>query len=407
MSEGLQKKSSSWKLAIACGGTGGHLFPGLAIADCLHEANHQPTLILSEKPIDRLASEDSSYPKVFLKSLGWQSGQRLRFLAFFPLRFLDCLKWMFKYRPDAVLAMGGFTSLAPTLAALLLRRPIFYHESNTIPGKAVRWLAKVASLGFVGFESAKALLSPARVVLTGTPVRREFRSLERSFCCSELGLDPEKPILLITGGSQGALGLNRKMMQALPWLHQSLPQCQVIHLCGMQEDLSSLRNAYSQAAIKALVLPFMERMELALGAATMAIARSGASFISEMAAAGCPSLLIPYPHSADEHQRVNARTLADANAALFMDEKEMTPQRLIAAIERLSADIPFREKIQENLQTFDAPDAAARISEQMVHYLNCGGFLGQDASASTLSAPSGAKPASSMLNPERSMTMMP
>ena len=107
----------------------------------------------------------------------------------------------------------------------------------------------------------------------------------------------------------------------------------------MQEDLSSLRNAYSQAAIKALVLPFMERMELALGAATMAIARSGASFISEMAAAGCPSLLIPYPHSADEHQRVNARTLADANAALFMDEKEMTPQRLIAAIERLSGDI--------------------------------------------------------------------
>ena len=85
MSEGLQKKSCSWKLAIACGGTGGHLFPGLAIADCLHEANHQPTLILSEKPIDRLASEDSSYPMVFLKSLGWQSGQRLRFLAFFPL----------------------------------------------------------------------------------------------------------------------------------------------------------------------------------------------------------------------------------------------------------------------------------------------------------------------------------
>ena len=175
----------------------------------------------------------------------------------------------------------------------------------------------------------------------------------------------------------------------------------------MQEDLSSLRNAYSQAAIKALVLPFMERMELALGAATAAIARSGASFLSEMAAAGCPSLLIPYPHSADAHQRVNARTLADANAALFMDEKEMTPQRLIAAIERLCTDVPFREKIQENLQTFDAPDAAARISEQMVHYLNCGGFLGQDASASTSSAPSGAEPASSMLNPERSMTIMP
>ena len=90
-----------------------------------------------------------------------------------------------------------------------------------------------------------------------------------------------------------------------------------------------------------------------------------------------------------------------------MDEKEKTHQRLIAAIERLSADIPFREKIQENQQTFDAPDAAARISEQMVHYLNCGGFLGQDASASTLSAPSGAKPASTMLHPERSMTMMP
>ena len=120
----------------------------------------------------------------------------------------------------------------------------------------------------------------------------------------------------------------------------------------MQEDLSSLRNAYSQAAIKALVLPFMERMELALGAATMAIARSGASFISEMAAAGCPSLLIPYPHSADEHQRVNARTLADANAAL-MDEKEMTPQRLIAAIERLSA-ISLSGKDPRKSQTFDA-----------------------------------------------------
>lgn len=369
MSLARGKSPHPLQIAIACGGTGGHLFPGLAIADLLESWGHQAILILSEKAIDRQAADRVPHECMAFRSLGWQAGQRIRFLLLFPLILMKCMVWMLRRKPDAILAMGGFTSLAPCLAACLLRKPVFFHESNAIPGRAIRYLSKISRMGFVGFESALQALGPGSFMVSGTPVRRELRSLDRSECCQQLGLDASKPIILITGGSQGAMGVNQQVVQALPEISRRLAEAQFIHLCGMHEDIEKLRFAYTQAGFKALVFPFLEQMELALGAATVAVGRSGASFIAEIVALGLPTLLIPFPHSADAHQQANAQTMAQSGAAFTIEEAFMTPTLLTDALCQLASDQQLRHAMAQRLKHFDTPESAACILEHILHRL--------------------------------------
>ncbi len=200
------------KLAIACGGTGGHLFPGVAVADMLRDMGHQALLILSDKQVDREAADAVDHPAVTLPSAAWQSGSKLKFVGKLGKGLLTCRSIYRRHQPDAVMAMGGFTSLAPVMMARMQRLPVFLHESNTIAGRAVRKLASSAHLGFLGFECAKESFSGLKCRVTGTPVRESLRNLNRDQCHRELGFQPGHPLLLVTGGSQGALGINRCVM---------------------------------------------------------------------------------------------------------------------------------------------------------------------------------------------------
>ncbi|MFO1512461.1 MAG: UDP-N-acetylglucosamine--N-acetylmuramyl-(pentapeptide) pyrophosphoryl-undecaprenol N-acetylglucosamine transferase [Verrucomicrobiota bacterium] len=206
-------------VALACGGTGGHLFPGLAVADQLLARDCSVTVLVSPKEVDQQAVKAArGFEVVTLPAVALQRGSRLAFLRGFWQSWRASRKLFATRRPDAVLAMGGFTSAPPVLAARSQRAKTFLHESNTIPGRANRWLAHGVDCAFVGFPQTESRLAAREVIVTGTPVRPQFQSRDAAACRTALGLDPVRPVVLVTGGSQGASGLNQMILDTLPTL---------------------------------------------------------------------------------------------------------------------------------------------------------------------------------------------
>jgi UDP-N-acetylglucosamine--N-acetylmuramyl-(pentapeptide) pyrophosphoryl-undecaprenol N-acetylglucosamine transferase len=267
--------------------------------------------------------------------------------------------------PAAVLAMGGFTSAPPILAGRRLGARTFLHESNSIPGRANRWLSHVVDRGFVGFPSAATRLRRCGATVTGTPVRPEFRPGEVAACRSALGLDPARPVLLVMGGSQGAGGINELVMNSLPTLARVAPEWQWFHLTGSSQA-EKVKHAYADNGFKAVVHPFFADMALALGAATAAISRAGASSLAELAAMRVPAVLIPYPTATDNHQFYNAHAFAITGAARLLEQREGTPEALARGLMDFMADTDARERTRQALSQWHAPQAARQIAEAML-----------------------------------------
>ena len=359
-------------IALACGGTGGHLFPGLAIGQEFLHRGCDVLLLVSPKEVDQQGVKSATGMEVAtLPAVGFSRAQRLQFFEGFWKSFLAA-KRIFRPRPpQVVLAMGGFMSAPPILAGKTCGAAAFLHESNTIPGKANRWLARIVDQVFIGFPSAASRLQQTTAT-TGTPVRPQFQPANPGACRTALGLHPQRPVLVVMGGSQGASGINRLVLQALPALSQALPDLQFLHLTGIQE-LEPVRSAYSAFKSKAVVLPFLTEMELALGAATVAISRAGASSLAELAAMQVPAILIPYPTAADNHQFYNARAFADAGAALLLEQQDASAEKLAGLVLKLLQDQALHEAIRQELLRWHSPRAAEQIVDQIVAHLKARG----------------------------------
>jgi UDP-N-acetylglucosamine--N-acetylmuramyl-(pentapeptide) pyrophosphoryl-undecaprenol N-acetylglucosamine transferase len=351
-------------VAIACGGTGGHLFPGLAVAGELKKRGCKIALLISPKDVDQQAVKSAQGFEIFtLPAVGLQNGNYFSFgLSFW--KSLCASRKIFKVRkPDAVLAMGGFTSAPPVLAARKFGAKTFLHESNTIPGRANRFLARFVDEAFVGFPEAGSRLKPRKVSVTGTPVRPQFQPRPAAECRVALGLEPDRPTILVVGGSQGASGLNEMILFALPLLAGK--NWQWLHLTGAA-DFEKVRVAYFAQKFKAVIKPFLIEMDLALGAATISVSRSGASSLAEIAAMRLPSLLVPYPTAADNHQFFNASAFEKTGAARLLEQKKSTQEKVAAALHELIEDLAAREKIQTALAQWHAPKAAEQIAENIL-----------------------------------------
>jgi UDP-N-acetylglucosamine--N-acetylmuramyl-(pentapeptide) pyrophosphoryl-undecaprenol N-acetylglucosamine transferase len=368
-------------VAIACGGTGGHLFPGLAVAEELKKRGCTVALLISPKDVDQQAVKSARGFEIFtLPAVGLQNKNYFSFAKSFWNSFRASRK-IFKQRPpDAVLAMGGFTSAPPILAARKFRAKTFLHESNTIPGRANRFLSRFVDEAFVGFPEAAARLRAKKVSTTGTPVRLQFCSSGRESAHSEnqsrltsaaaiescraaLGLDPNRPVILVMGGSQGASGLNEMILSVLPLLAEK--NWQWLHLTGAS-DFEKVKKSYASRGLNAFVKPFLAEMDLALGAATASVSRSGASSLAEIAAMRLPSLLVPYPTAADNHQFFNARAFETTGAARVLEQKYSTPEKVAALLRELIEDSAARETIQTALAQWHAPKAAEQIAENIL-----------------------------------------
>jgi UDP-N-acetylglucosamine--N-acetylmuramyl-(pentapeptide) pyrophosphoryl-undecaprenol N-acetylglucosamine transferase len=360
----------SLHVAIACGGTGGHLFPGLTVGHELGARGCDVSLLISPKEVDQQAVRGvaHSFNLITLPAVGLTGRNALKFADSSYQSYRAACREFAQRRPQAVLAMGGFTSAPPILAGARVGATTFLHESNTIPGRANRWLAHVVDECFVGFEDAASLLWNPQVATTGTPVRPGFTHTEAAGARLALGLHPAKPVLLVMGGSQGATGINQLLLNTLPTLLEKLPDLQVMHLTGVP-DHERVRTALAPFGRRVRVQAFFSEMELLLAAATVAVSRSGASSLAEFAALRLPSVLIPYPAAVDDHQQHNADAFAAHGAARVLAQPTATPAQLVALILELAGDGPARTRALQSLADLDRPKAASDIADRILRRL--------------------------------------
>jgi UDP-N-acetylglucosamine--N-acetylmuramyl-(pentapeptide) pyrophosphoryl-undecaprenol N-acetylglucosamine transferase len=359
-------------VAITCGGTGGHLFPGLAVGEALRARGCDVMLLISPKEVDQQAVKSArGFTVATLPAVAFNRRAPHRFALGFARSFLAARKTFSPRVPSAVLAMGGFTAAPPVLAGKCCGAATFLHESNTIPGRANRWLARWVDAAFVGFQEASARLANPDAVVTGTPVRPQFLGLDAARCRAALGLDPQRPVLLVTGGSQGASAVNDLTLAALPALVAALPELQFLHLTGPQ-DAQRVRAAYTAQSARTVVMPFLAEMELALGAATVAVSRAGASSLAELAATRLPAVLVPFPAAADNHQFFNARAFVETGAAKMLEQNPGAAERLPGMVTELLNDMAARGAMGAALARWHTPDAAEQIAGRILQAIRRG-----------------------------------
>jgi UDP-N-acetylglucosamine--N-acetylmuramyl-(pentapeptide) pyrophosphoryl-undecaprenol N-acetylglucosamine transferase len=353
-------------IVIACGGTGGHLFPGIAVGRQLLRRQCEVTLIISEKEVDSQAVRDvDDMTVVTLPAVGLSGKNYLAFTSKFLKSFMAARKLFKAKPPQAVLAMGGFTAVPPVIAGKLSRVPTFLHESNAVPGRANRMLANLVNRVFVGFDQAASQFPRAEVSAFGTPIRPQFSLRDPAIARTTLGLDPDRLTLLVMGGSQGSGPVNELFVQGLPQLVKLLPDFQFIHLTGAK-DGQKVRQAYAAAGVKSTVKPFLAEMDVALSAATVAVSRSGASSLAEIAAFRVPTVLIPYPEAIDNHQLVNAREYEKTGAARLLEQANATPEALGQLIQTLAKNQTVRQSLLIALACWYRPRAAEAIADQVL-----------------------------------------
>lgn len=353
---------------IACGGTGGHLLPGLAVAEELRRRGREICLLLSEKPIDRTAiAGENDFPWETLPAIGWPGAFSPKTAAFFwrlgrSLRSCDVL--FRRLAPEAVLGMGGFLSAAPLLIAQRRRIPALLHESNAVPGLVTRLFSRRVDRLLLGFDACRARLPGSRSVVTGTPLRDRLRRIPRSEAAQALGVSSERATILVLGGSQGAQALNRLMREAAPSLVQAPVPMQILHLSG-PADQEACVAAYRAQGIPAVVESFSHRMELFYSLADIAVARSGAATLSEIAFYGLASVLIPFPFAADDHQRINAKAFVAAGASLTYDQAALSGETLAKVLMEILSDERKRQAMSGAAAGLARPDAARAVAEEV------------------------------------------
>lgn len=363
------------RFVIAAGGTGGHLFPGLAVGEVLKDRGHEVMVLISEKEIDTLATQGRTEFRIErLPGIGLPrlfSPAVFGFLRRFRSGLKQCRALYENFRPDAVLGMGGFTSTAPILAGRLSKIPTFVHESNAIPGKANRLNARLVDAVLLGFEECARRLPGRSCIVTGTPIRASLmHRQDKAEALAAFGLEPGRRTLLVMGGSQGAQGINRALLGALEWLKGA--PIQIIHLSGRQDE-ETLRAAYAAAGIPAFVAAFWHQMEVAYSAADFCIARSGAASLTELSHFALPSLLVPYPFAAEDHQTFNAKIFERAEAAALLKESEITGELLARKLLWFVED-PTRLQTMSARSAAQAPrEAAQRVAETILGRCQCPG----------------------------------
>ena len=314
------------------------MFPGLAVAETLRMRRHQVRLLVSEKAVDQTALApltNSSDPSARIAvqtvpAVGYAGSSRwMWFCSRLAKATRGCAVACDEFEPDVVLGMGGFTSVPALLAARWLRRRgtgTLIHESNAVPGKANRWAGRFADRIAVGWAECARFFRRKPVTVTGTPIRATLRGGKVADARARLGLRPGPFTVLVAGGSQGAHAINGAVAAALPWLDGRREMLQFVHLSGPRDE-PFVRESYRKNAFDAKVMSFCDQMELAYSVADLVVARSGAATLAEIAAFGLPSILVPYPHAAGNHQWHNARVFERAGAARLVDQAQLTGGR--------------------------------------------------------------------------------
>jgi len=320
---------------IMAGGTGGHIFPALAVADYLRAQGWNVVWLGSRRGMEAKVIPGRGYTMAWIRFSGVR-GRGIVAAALLPLQLLvafwQSARAIFAHRPDVVLGMGGYVSFPGGMMASFLNRPLAIHEQNSVAGLANRVLARLADRVLAAFPGAFG--TATAVIVTGNPVREDITRLAPPE--SRYPGRAARLSLLVLGGSQGAQVLNKTVPEALALLPGSA-RPEVTHQAGAAHH-DAVRNRYRERGIAAEVTAFIDDVAGRYAQADLIICRAGASTIAELAAAGVASVLVPYPHAVDDHQTANARFLSERGAALLIPQRELTPQRLAEVLAGLTRE---------------------------------------------------------------------
>lgn len=367
-----RKLKANMNIGIACGGTGGHIFPGIVTAGVLKERGHNVVLWLSGRNVESVSLEDWKGPVERVKSAGFSSGISFRHpavLAGLFIAFLRCRSRMKMNRPDVLLGMGSYASVGPVLAARSLGIPVVLHEANAVPGRAISFLSHFASAVGIAFEEARNRLRHPNIVLTGLPVRDVFLAYkgERFFQGepADKSTTADKSgvfTVLVMGGSQGAHRINEVASSAICALRGRGVNIRVIHLAGMADE-GIVRRRYENAGVAHEVFAFLKDMAKAYYSADMAVARAGSATCAEISICRLPSLLIPLPAARRRHQTANAMALKVSGGVDMIEEKDFTIEWLAGHIEECYRNPSKLERMKQALASNSMPDAAERLAD--------------------------------------------
>ncbi len=349
-------------MMIAGGGTGGHLFPGIALAEELVTRNqgHQVLFVGAERGIESRHVPRAGFDLELIK-VGGLKGRGLwgwiRGLLRLPRAIWQSRRILKKFRPDVVVGVGGYASGPVLLAAWLKRLPTAILEQNAYPGLTNRILGKIVRSVIVAFPEAKKFFKQKKVQLLGNPVRK---SLVDNFLRSRE--DQAGQHLLVFGGSQGAQILNQVVPEAVEKLNKRFNDLHVVHQTG-ERDCQEVKKRYEELGATAQVLPFIDDMAAAYRQADVVVCRSGATSVAELALCRKPSILVPFPYAADNHQEVNAQSLVKAEAAVMILQSDLNPDRLADEVAAIFGDTERRASMEEAAAGVSKPGAAQDICE--------------------------------------------
>lgn len=351
---------------IMAGGTGGHLFPALAVADYLRARGVEVRWLGSRGGMESRLVPKHNYPIDYISISGLRGKGVLGWLLApykINIAIFQALRLMLKFKPDAVLGMGGFVTGPGGIAALLMSKPLIIHEQNAIAGLTNRLLSKIADRVLQAFPGA---LKVKGVATVGNPIRDSISKLEQT----EMQDGPLR--LLVVGGSLGALALNETIPQALAQMEPST-RPQVRHQCG-ERHLDAAKTAYDAAAVAAQVTPFIDDMAEAYSWADLVICRAGALTVSELAAVGVASILIPYPHAVDDHQTANGQFLVSAGGAEMLQQSDLTAESLGSMLTKYCQQPEvgrvLLKQMAANAKSLAKPEATAEVAAICARAMN-------------------------------------
>ncbi|MFH1745605.1 MAG: UDP-N-acetylglucosamine--N-acetylmuramyl-(pentapeptide) pyrophosphoryl-undecaprenol N-acetylglucosamine transferase [Planctomycetota bacterium] len=353
---------------FAGGGTGGHLYPGLAVAAALvtAEPDAEITFFTTQRALDRKLLEPTGYRQIeqAVQPVTMTPWRWPRFWLSWRQSVAAARTYLAEQRPRAVLGLGGYAAGPPVVAARALGIKTAILNPDAIPGRANRYLARYADLVAAQWDISREFFPPGTNCQTlGCPIRADFAAADPTAGCRRFELDPGRPVLLVTGASQGARTVNRAMQRVWPDFLKNHPDWQLLHLSGPTDE-EETRRAYETAGAPARVVAFTHEMWLALAAADAVVSRAGASTLAELTMLGKPAILLPYPYHRDRHQHVNAQVLVDAGAAILLEDhlepaKNHTP--LLTALEQM-ADDEIHHEMATAATRLGRPQAAADVA---------------------------------------------